>query len=138
MCIPSPEPPPEFRVCVMKDGDVPCEGERYVERHVFYRDYEDTRGCTPCGCGSVEGSLCTASVSIFTDAACTTPLVSGYPVSSLKPPCLDLTPPGQTLGSKSMSNVTYNPGICQPTGGEPQGDAQPVTPATFCCVLGTP
>jgi len=137
MCIPSPEPPPEFRVCVMKDGDVPCEGERYVERFVYYRDYEDTRGCTPCGCGPVEGSLCTALVSTFTDAACTAPLFGGYPVSSLKSPCLDLTPAGEALGSKSMSNITYHPGVCQPTGGEPQGGSLPVNPATFCCVLGT-
>ncbi|MDI1484374.1 hypothetical protein QHF84_47700 [Polyangium sp. y55x31] len=132
-CAPAPTPPPEFRVCVYKEGDVPCEGENYTDRLVIYSGFEDKRGCTTCECTpEVEGSMCTATASIYKDDACVDPLLLGYPISSLKEACFDL-PAGSALGSKSISNVTYHSGTCQPTGGEPIGQVEALRPSTICC-----
>jgi len=133
MCIPEPVPP-VYRACVYKEGDVPCEGEHYTERHVLFGDFDDQRSCTPCGCGPVSGSVCTATASIYTDAACTVALLGGVPASSLDSPCFDLTPAGEALGSKAMTNIKYHAGACEATGGEPQGAVVEVLPATFCCI----
>lgn len=133
-CAPAPAPPPEFRVCVYKDEDVPCEGEDYTDRIVIYTGFDDKRGCTACEClPEVEGSVCTATASIYTDNMCLVPLIPGYPISSLKEVCFDLTPPGQALGTKALSDVKYHSGTCQPTGGEPIGQVELLRPSTICC-----
>jgi len=130
----APAPPPEFRACVYREGDIPCEGASYTDRLVIYAGFDDKRTCTDCACSSeVAGSLCTATASISSDGMCTTPVVSGYPISSLKEVCLDLTPPGQGLGGKALSDVEYHPGTCQPSGGEPTGDVERLRPSTICC-----
>ena len=133
-CAPAPAPPPAFRVCVYQEGDIPCEGESYTERFVIYSGYDDKRTCTDCTCSpDVAGSLCKATASIYSDATCLTPLISGYPISSLKEVCLDLTPPGEALGSKAVSDVKYHPGTCQPIGGASTGEVERLRPSTICC-----
>jgi len=133
-CAPNPTPPPEFRLCVYKEDDVPCEGEDYTDRFVIYEGYDDQRDCSACTCAQeVEGSACSAMASIYTDNLCVDPLVLGYPVSSIKEGCFDLTIPGQALGSKAISNVKYHAGTCQPSGGEPIGGVELLRPSTICC-----
>ncbi|TKC99852.1 hypothetical protein [Polyangium fumosum] len=133
-CAPAPTPPPEFLVCVYQAGDLPCEGEDYTDRLVIYSGFEDKRGCTTCECmPEVEGSMCTATASIYKDDACVDPLFLGYSISSLKEACFDVTVPGSALGSKSISNVQYHAGTCQPTGGEPIGQVEALRPSTICC-----
>lgn len=37
------------------------------------------------------------------------------------------------LRSKSVSDVSDQPGLCAPSGGDPGGDPIPLLPSTFCC-----
>jgi hypothetical protein len=136
VCLPWADPPPAgFKQCISNDGDLPCPvtiADKYTEKHVFYTDISDTRGCTPCTCGAPSGSECSALISIYTDPACMSQLGSAT-VTSATPICDDF-PAGSTLGSKVAGPVTYTPGACQPGGGEPMGQAVPIWPTTFCCI----
>jgi hypothetical protein len=74
---------------------------------------------------------------LYSDASCTNELNSN-PIGSTGPGCWDLVPPGPALGSKKISNLSYVPGTCAVTGGEPIGTAIPNEDAnagavTFCC-----
>jgi hypothetical protein len=106
MCVPMAEP--GFRHCVKREGDHACPDEGYTDKVLFYGGVEDTRGCNACSCGPPEGGLCTATVSVFKDAACTDPLFLGLPAASDGAPCHDIISKGQPLGSKSapMSPTT--------------------------------
>ncbi|WP_437300552.1 hypothetical protein [Sorangium sp. So ce426] len=134
-CMPSPDqpgvpPPGGFLTCIFHEGDVTC-AEPYLVRHVFYGGAEDTRGCSECGCGELEGASCTVMASVYSDGACGEALAS-IVVSSTTPFC-GVTPPGVALGSKSAEVVAVDPGGCAPSGGEPTGELMPAEPSTFCC-----
>ncbi|UQA63255.1 hypothetical protein [Polyangium aurulentum] len=134
ICVPESEPGSGFRHCVKREGDHACPDEGYTDKLLFYAGYEDKRGCSACACDAPEGGVCTATVSVFKDGACTDPLFLGVPAGSNGAPCYDIIATGQPLGSKSISNVTYYPGTCQATGGEVEGSVESVGPATFCCL----
>jgi hypothetical protein len=51
--------------CVTRDGDVPCPTGPYAERAVMYGEPIDTRGCTPCTCGPVQGAFCTGRTEVY-------------------------------------------------------------------------
>jgi hypothetical protein len=126
---------PDLLTCIFHNGDVDCPSDPanvYTEKHVFYAGIDDTRGCAPCTCGAPAGSVCSASISIYQDNACTSPLDLAT-VTSAGPVCHDL-PVGSALGSKSASAPTYTPGACLPAGGEPTGAATGDQPGTFCCI----
>ncbi|MGK4007904.1 hypothetical protein WMF31_35135 [Sorangium sp. So ce1036] len=135
-CMPSPDqpgvpPPGGFLTCIFHEGDVTC-GEPYLVKHVFHGGIDDTRGCSPCGCGEPEGASCTIMASVYSDGACGELLASNV-VSSTTPFC-GVTPPGVALGSKSAEVVAVDPGGCAPSGGEPIGEMLPAEPSTFCCL----
>ena len=130
MCVPKADP--GFQQCVFIDGDYSCPTEGYTKRYLYYRTLMNDRHCTDCTCGPVEGSECTATMTISKDQACG-PLVVAASITSEKDACLD-TAPGQALGSKLVTNFAYLPGVCTASGGELEGTAQPVEPVTFCCV----
>jgi hypothetical protein len=127
--------PPGFHVCIWHEGAADCSGPDfavYSEPHVVYAGYEDTRGCSPCACGPPAGSTCASTISIYTDGACSAPLVSSM-VTSSGPGCHDGFQLGAALGSKSASPPIYTPGTCQPSGG-PTGSVTPIGPSTLCCI----
>lgn len=126
-----PDPSPGFLVCVVRDGDRTCP-EGWPDKHVFFDRVDDTRGCSPCACSAPTGSSCAGSVSVFKDDACGVPLPLTLPLDATGPSC-HTVPPGTALGSKAAGPVTYTPGTCQPSGGEPQGSTAPAEPSTFCC-----
>jgi hypothetical protein len=122
-------------VCISQVGDSDCTGPAlapYTEKHIFYDSYQDIRTCSPCTCGSPSGSTCSATISIYTDGACST-LAYSTTVNSSGPACHDL-PAGSPLGSKSATAPTYAPGTCAPGGGMPMGTVTPLDPTTFCCI----
>jgi hypothetical protein len=114
-----------------------CPTEGYTERFILYGSFQDDRVCSECSCGPVEGSVCTAMVGIYKDAACTQPLLLA-PIASTEPSCRDFPPPVQALGSRRVMDVTYHPGTCGPSGGELSGTVVPSSPTTFCCLPETP
>ncbi|MFT3764766.1 MAG: hypothetical protein QM820_04510 [Minicystis sp.] len=134
VCLVSPPPGSGFRTCIYKDGDIECPSDfsKYTEKHVVYQHFTDTRACAPCSCGSPSGSSCSASISVFTDGACSSLALSAT-VSSAQAVCHDL-PAGTPLGSKSATPPAYTPGTCAASGGEPMGEATPIQPATYCCL----
>ncbi|APR80641.1 Hypothetical protein A7982_05988 [Minicystis rosea] len=133
-CVPAA--PPGFRVCVFHDGDKDCGDPwlaPYTDKHLFYDGLLDTRSCSPCACDPPLGSVCTASISVYPDGACAGPSTNTNLVDSSQSICID-TLAGVGLMSKSASNVTYAPGACQPSGGDPIGTVEPMGPVTFCCL----
>lgn len=129
-------PAPGFIMCVFQKGDNDCSDHELVpftEKHVFYKGLQDTRSCTACTCGPAIGSVCAAEVSIYSDDACASAAVVAVLADSNTPTCHDVMV-GSGLGSKAASPPMYEPGACAPSGGEPMGSADPVNPATFCCI----
>jgi hypothetical protein len=127
-----------FGWCILQKGENDCPidpDNLYTERHVFYNGVQDDRQCSPCTCGAPTGSACTATVSIYTDAApqCTAIAVPGVVISSVSTTCVDIQLPGQALGSKSAGSTTYHPGTCPAMGGDASGSAVKTNPVTFCC-----
>ncbi|TKD09665.1 hypothetical protein [Polyangium fumosum] len=131
MCVPLANA--GYQSCVFLEGDATCPIEGYTERHVYYRTFTNTRTCSVCSCGAVEGSACTAAVTAYKDDACGAFLL-GTSVSSDKGACIDMSPAGQPLGSKRVTDLLYTSGTCAPSGGELEGVAEPSEPITFCCV----
>jgi hypothetical protein len=129
MCV--PKAGPGFRQCVFIDGDVLCPTQGYTERHLYYRGFESDRHCTDCACGPVEGSVCSATATVYKDQACGA-FVTGTTINSVEERCVEMNP-GQALGSKLVTDFAYLPGVCMTSGGELEGTAQAVDPVTFCC-----
>jgi hypothetical protein len=131
LCV--PKPGEGFTTCVRQAGDVTCPAGWPVRR-LFFDEIADGRSCSDCACGAPAGSVCLVSVSIASDATCSGGPVHGVFVTSPKPTsCLDL-PTGVALGSKAAEFVAYQPGACEPTGGETLGEVFPSGPMTFCCL----
>ncbi len=133
-CVARFAPPFEERVCIGKVGDVVCPAG-FPERTVSYGDVSDTRACSGCSCGAGTGGTCKLTVSLFTDAACASP-VGGMPTVE-SGACTDL-PGNPTIAGKTAA-VTQAPagGSCAvvPGGAIPSGTVTPTDPTTFCCLL---
>jgi hypothetical protein len=121
-----------FAQCVSRDGDVTCSGA-YTVKHVFYRSFVDNRTCAPCACDAPTGSTCTATINVFEDGACKTPLLSAQ-IDATETACYPIFPVGSALGSKSVDTPVYAPGACQASGGDTMGEATPTDATTFCCL----
>lgn len=133
ICLAAAPPQPGWHVCVYQKGDNVCPSfSPYKDKHVFYAGIDDTRGCADCACDAPAGGSCTATISIFTDGACST-LAYATTVDASNPSCHDL-PPGTPLGSRSATAPAYTAGTCTPSGGAPTGAATPIQPATYCCL----
>ena len=140
VCIPDADPTPSgFHLCAVRAGEHACPvlaDDVFTEQHVFFEGVNDQRACSACTCGAPEGSLCTATISIYkgADLTCVGPAVAQLSVSSVAPVCVDIAPPGLALGGKSAGLTSYLPGSCPPEGGEPNGlAARGTEPVTFCC-----
>jgi hypothetical protein len=132
-CAPTDEAlAPGFEICIAQPGEHTCP-DTHPTRYVFYKRMDDQRSCTDCTCDPPAGSLCTATISIHQDAACSVPLPFVNPIDSSQPACYDL-PAGVALGSKQLTPPVYQPGTCLPTGGEPTGQVNAAEPITFCCL----
>ncbi len=109
------------------------EGPRWV-----YQDNPiDDRGCSACACGTPKDGVCIGSFRLYSEASCTTE-INKYQMASTGPLCADLQPPGLALGSKTISELSFHPGTCAVTGGEPIGavipnDNENSGVVTFCC-----
>ena len=132
LCVPTGEPIEEgFSLCIYSRGDFDCPTAWPVQ-HVFYKDKDDSLECTACTCSDPAGGECSAIVSVYQDDACSTLLTSNFVTSADPADCINVSA-GAALGSKEVSDVTYQPGSCTPSGGEPAGYPVPIEPSTFCC-----
>jgi hypothetical protein len=53
---------------------------------------------------------------------------------SMKPTCTNLPIAGVDLGGKTVTAPSYQPGTCEPLGGESIGSVELKGPSTFCCL----
>lgn len=128
-CVPAP--PGGLSLCLYAMGDPPSCPPDYPERTVFFTSVDDDRGCEACQCSPPEGAQCSAILSAFSEAACSS-LVVAVLVSTSDPTCVDVIT-GTALGSAAADMVVDTPGSCSPSGGAPFGGVQPADPFTLCC-----
>jgi hypothetical protein len=69
-------------------------------------------------------------VSVFQDALCNVG-AAGRTIH-LKASCSNLLE-NTGLGSKKATAPVYEPGACEPSGGELTGSLELIEPSTFCC-----
>jgi hypothetical protein len=132
VCQPKPPLPFISGICIYKSGDHQCQGPTYTQKHVFYGDAMDTRGCTGCQCGAVSGGSCTIEMSVYSDTTqntCTT-LAATFNAGG----CGNLN--GNPAVYSRKATVTQPPtgGTCPASGGQPTGSIMPSDPTTFCCI----
>jgi hypothetical protein len=131
-----------FRTCVYPTQDfgkdIACPPE-YPDRLDYFYGVDDQRQCTPCTCEALQGSKCTASLSVYRDPACTKPLLD-FDIDDEQGQCKPLPtstePP--VLRSKKVSHWEYTPGTCTARGGKASGEAKEAFPVTVCCAAKPP
>ncbi|WP_437777419.1 hypothetical protein [Sorangium sp. So ce1097] len=130
-CVASPAQPTAFTTCAryLRRGVPECPAE-YPDLRTLFEDFDDTRGCTPCACGPVEGSTCSALVSAYQDSRCDQ-LLGAVSVTLGAPKCV--TGPGLRLASMSAQWIENDPGKCSPSGGAAIGGVVPKEQVFFCC-----
>ncbi len=129
VCAAKPQGPFVGSVCVYSAGDVACPGG-FANKHLSYGTFNDTRGCTTCGCGGATGVNCSGEVTFYSAANCpalgTTTQVP-FPTHG----CL-----GPVTGSFKINKggIGASGGSCTKNGGDPNGACTPATPTTICCL----
>jgi hypothetical protein len=137
LCKPKlPAPPPgvkgKWTYCIRQFApDATCPQE-YLHPHIFARSVDDGRDCAPCTCGPTEGAKCSSFVETFTDDQCTEPVAS-FTATASATMCVDI-PAGWIVKSERASSPVYQPGTCQPAGGEVRGPFVPHDEAVLCCM----
>ncbi|KYF70182.1 hypothetical protein BE15_07160 [Sorangium cellulosum] len=132
MCVAAPMPlPTGSAMCIryLRSGAPKCP-EEYPELRELYQGFDDTRSCTPCGCGPLEDSACAALVSAYEDASCGQ-LLGAETVTLAGPKCVA----GPDLRFESMDArwIKNEPGSCAATGGVATGEVTPEGASFFCC-----
>jgi hypothetical protein len=116
----SPAPP----LCIAHPGEVDCPSG-YPTRERLAGSYDDTRGCTPCGC-VFKGAGCTYTVKAYDAANCGgTLLTSGTSGDT----CWSGAPKSFRVTAAAVTTATCN----SPYGGDPTGGVAVSNPITVCC-----
>ncbi|AUX22320.1 uncharacterized protein SOCEGT47_028210 [Sorangium cellulosum] len=132
VCAPRPPAPFESGLCIAKDGDSACPPGAYTEKHVFFTDHEDSRGCRDdCTCSAPSGGTCPTMITLYSDSpmhTCATP-VATVPAGG----CRDVAGNPAVVGRKATAPGPPSGGACAPSGGTPSGEVRGTRPRTFCC-----
>lgn len=124
-----PTPSPLFASknrCVIQDGNIAECPPAFPVRQVFYSGGSDTRGCSTCECGALEGVTCRATVTTGNTAVCKEPFTVSAPSG-----CLAM-PPGERIVVNA--GTPQGKGSCTPSGGQPIGTFDPGVATTVCCL----
>ncbi len=137
-CVPLPTTPLSGQLCIFGGGDIECPNDEFALRTVYMRDFEDTRVCTECTCGSPP-ALCDipGGITIFENANCS---IAGGTVNIevADGTCDPLTSGGTgiaTPGSWFAPAPEVPADACTADGGMPDGEFLPTDPVTVCCRL---
>jgi len=76
-CMPKPMAPFNYTACIGKAGDQTCPSP-FLKKHLYYTDFDDTRGCTGCNCNNPVGGICQININFYATAGCT-----GMPVATI-------------------------------------------------------
>lgn len=114
--------PFESTVCVWSDGDQACPAGFGV-KHLFGASLDDTRGCTPCTCGSAQAT-CSATTHLYEDNNCG----NGFTFVPNDDTCVNAP------SLPSIMTMVDAMGTCPPDGGQPTGNvALGGALTTVCC-----
>ena len=129
LCSPVPPQPFGATMCISQAADVgACPQGAYSRRISAFSGASDTRGCTACACGSLQGFTCGAIV-INPGNDCFGPWAI---TQSLPAVCATL---GTYSGKPTYSTggaAGPDAGSCTPSGGAAVGAVTPA-PVTICC-----
>ncbi|HSN96882.1 MAG TPA: hypothetical protein VLS89_01245 [Candidatus Nanopelagicales bacterium] len=105
---------------------------RFPEQRIFYGGAESSLACTPCTCDPPEGSVCLIQIEDNYGTPCTG--FGGSQTIGLDGGCV-VYPNGFSSPLASLRAIPLDmyAGTCAPHGGEPEGEAIPTDPTTFCC-----
>ncbi|MBN1611811.1 MAG: hypothetical protein JW940_34585, partial [Polyangiaceae bacterium] len=130
-CVPRPPMDPFDRICVYADGGETCPSDYEASRKTAYGDYDDTRGCTECGCTAPTGIQCSGTVTDYNSRQ----RCGGEETDIGAGECLPIPP--QSNGSEDFRHVSFENstagGMCTATGGERTGSVERNKEVTFCC-----
>lgn len=114
---------PFAELCIFRDGDHACPAE-YPTKHALAKSYDDKRGCSACAC---TGPTCSAAITAFANNDCT-----GSVLTTLNQDdqCGAFAGNGQNGLGVHLDSAALS---CQPTGGQPTGEATPAL-VTVCCL----
>ena len=132
VCAPKANHPFEDKLCIVRigEGDVSCPEGPYSQKHVFYRDAQDTRSCTDCDCGSATNVRCEGELQTYASTTGCSNQDGVIPLGT----CGDF-PPARTEGdgfSKWFRLSVQPKASCSSSGGEPIGTVTPTRPQTIC------
>lgn len=121
----APPLPDGAALCIVRAGDRACPSGAYADRTVYYTDFDDTRSCTACACDQD----CAYAWHVYqsTDTSC-----AMSPVLTLngENQCAPITP---TADAVRIGVAIAGTGICDASGGAPQGSVIEDGAVTVCC-----
>ncbi len=120
LCFPRVDPPFN-RICIAKQGDVPCSEPGYSNKELGHKNYSDTRKCTgKCKCDVFDPG----TVNVHPQGGCTTPAAKIKATQGVQcQPGVDTGPLNFTMGACN----------CTPSGLGTTGAATATNPITYCC-----
>jgi len=136
VCEVAAAPPFSPGQCVYREGESACPGAPYMVKSTYYTSATDTRGCTPCACGTSLGP-CGLEATLYSTAptagCAATSIVGRVPVSATSLGCAPL-PDHPAWQSMSLAQaLPTDGGACAPSGGAATGGATAAGPVTVCC-----
>jgi hypothetical protein len=131
VCLPTP--PAEYgQLCIFQAGDIACPTSEYTTKTVVYQSIKDTRGCTPCACGTPAGGKCPADIEVFDEPNCAGTQVATFPGDGIACSPEELSMSGE-LSFRFVQTGNAAGATCAASGGAPTGTATGATPMTVCC-----
>ena len=132
VCVPRADTPFDAGVCVAKTGTDECPAGAYQLAHTFYEDYDDTRDCTGCTCGTATGGTCKLTVHLYDDPAIGVCLseVGKFEAGT----CYDIAGNPGIYGWTSEVTGAPAGGTCPKSTVSSTGTVTPILPTTFCCI----
>jgi hypothetical protein len=120
----------DFRLCRPPNARGECVVAG-TEPVVVERIIRDSRSCTPCTCGDPIGGYCEATVTLYEDLRCSTPLGTPAVVDSVEPLCADV--PSGSLSALTAELTLEIQGGCKPSDSRTIGIFETEPPSTLCC-----
>jgi len=104
-------------------------------RTLLHADFEDDRGCTPCGCAPLP---CLGEVEFFFGKNCGGGAKTGETVAPFSGPCSEVIDSDGEDDDEDRPRARFRPDEdapkCTPLASQPVGAATAVAPTTVCCM----
>ncbi|HEY5241840.1 MAG TPA: hypothetical protein VIJ22_10255 [Polyangiaceae bacterium] len=115
-------------MCISQAGSGSCPPGAYSNQMSALGSPNDTRGCTSCSCGSLQGFTC-GTLAINPGQDCFGPFAI---TKSVPAACVGLGTYSSKTSYSTGGAGSPAPGACTPSGGVPTGSVASA-PVTICC-----